>query len=68
MAQASKGSAPFFLAESKTNVKSDGQECPSYTNKARAGSVLQNEVKHEENRNEEQHRQGQDERPIGDWR
>jgi hypothetical protein len=38
MAQAAKGSAPFFLPESRNNVKSDRQECPSYTNKTKSKS------------------------------
>ncbi len=38
MARAAKGSAPFFLPEFKNNVKGDGQECPSYTNKTKVKS------------------------------
>jgi hypothetical protein len=30
--------AGIFLPESKDNVKSDGQECPSYTNKSKVKS------------------------------
>jgi hypothetical protein len=30
--------AGIFLPESKDNVKSDGQECPSYTNKTKVKS------------------------------
>jgi hypothetical protein len=38
MAQAAKGSALFFWPESRNNVKSDGHECPSYTNKTKVKS------------------------------
>jgi hypothetical protein len=38
MAQAAKGSAPFFLPESRNNVKSDGPEGLSYPDKTKVKS------------------------------